>query len=63
MSTYLPSDVHDALERFIAQKHPGRNQTEAITLILRAWLENEGYLAVASEKGTPPEDLNAANDG
>ncbi len=42
MSIYLPDDVHDALERFIAEKHPGLNQTEAMTLILRKWLVREG---------------------
>lgn len=62
MSTYLPKDVHDALERFIVERHAGLNQTEAIALILRNWLTQEGYLAVTGEKGTPPQDLNAAND-
>ncbi len=62
MSTYLPDDVHDALERVIAEKHPGLNRTEAITLILRKWLVHEGYLPAAPEHGTPPEELNATND-
>ncbi|MGU3399306.1 hypothetical protein ACLBWS_06115 [Brucellaceae bacterium D45D] len=62
MSTYLPKDVHDALERFILERQSGLNQTEAITLILRGWLTQEGYLSAAAEKGTPPEELNAAND-
>lgn len=62
MSTYLPQDVHDALERFITERQPGLNQTEAIALILRKWLVNEGYLAAADGQGTPPEELNATND-
>ncbi len=44
MSIYLPDDVHEALERFITEKHPGLNQTEAMTLILRKWLVHENYL-------------------
>lgn len=62
MSIHLPQDVHDALERFIAERQPGLNQTEAITLILRKWLVQAGYLAAAPEHGTPPEELNATND-
>ncbi|MFQ0815187.1 hypothetical protein AVM02_10560 [Brucella anthropi] len=62
MSTYLPDDVHDALERFVAEKYPGLNQTEAMTLILRKWLVHEGYLSAEPEHGTPPEELNATND-
>lgn len=62
MSTYLPTDVHDALERFINETHPGINQTEAIILILRKALVHQGYLAAEPEHGTPPEDLNATND-
>jgi hypothetical protein len=62
MSTYLPTDVHDALERFIHETHPGLNQTEAIILILRKALVHQGYLAAEPEHGTPPEDLNATND-
>ncbi|MBQ0709139.1 MULTISPECIES: hypothetical protein [unclassified Ochrobactrum] len=62
MSIYLPDDVHGALERFIAEKHPGLNQTEAMTLILRKWLVREGYLPAEPEHGTPPEELNATND-
>ena len=62
MSIYLPDDVHDALERFITEKQPGLNQTEAVTLILRKWLVREGYLPSAPEQGRPPEELNATND-
>ncbi|MCX2695479.1 hypothetical protein [Ochrobactrum chromiisoli] len=62
MSTYLPMDVHDALERFINETHPGINQSEAIILILRNALVQQGYLAAASEHGTPLEELNATND-
>lgn len=62
MSTYLPDDVRDALERFVAEKYPGLNQTEAMTLILRKWLVHEGYLSAQPERGTPPEELNATND-
>ncbi|WP_343313240.1 hypothetical protein AAIB41_10280 [Brucella sp. BE17] len=62
MSTYLPKDVHDALERFIVERQTGLNQTEAIALILRGWLTQEGYLVASSAQGTPPEELNAAND-
>jgi hypothetical protein len=54
--------VHDALERFIHETHPGLNQTEAIILILRKALVHQGYLAAEPEHGTPPEDLNATND-
>ncbi|MBB5700295.1 hypothetical protein FHS76_000133 [Ochrobactrum daejeonense] len=62
MSIYLPDDVHEALERFITEKHPGLNQTEAMTLILRKWLVHENYLPAEPEQGTPPEELNATND-
>ncbi|MBV2142236.1 hypothetical protein KUG47_01840 [Falsochrobactrum sp. TDYN1] len=62
MSTYLPDDIHNALERFIDEKYPGLNQTEAIIFLLRNSLVQQGYLAAASEHGTPPEDLNATND-
>ncbi|MFD1198268.1 hypothetical protein ACFQ3K_08065 [Brucella gallinifaecis] len=62
MSTYLPKDVHDALERFINETHPGINQTEAIILILKKALMHQGYLAAQGEHATPPEDLNATND-
>ncbi|CUW43632.1 hypothetical protein B3286c1_0936 [Brucella vulpis] len=62
MSTYLPEDVHDALERFIAERYSGLNQNEAITLILRKWLTHERYLSAEPEQGTPPEELNATND-
>ena len=54
--------MHDALERFIAEKHPGLNQTEAMTLILRKWLVRESYLSAEPEHGTPPDELNATND-
>lgn len=62
MSTYLPADIHDALERFINEQHPGLNQTEAIIDILRKSLVQQGYLAAEPEHGTPPEELNATND-
>ena len=63
MSTYLPEDIHSALERFIAEKHPRLNQTEAIALILRQWLTKEGYLAPSvREDGVEPDELNASND-
>ncbi len=62
MSTHLPDDVHEALERFIAQRYPGLNQTEAIGLILRQWFVREGLLPATPEHGLPPDELNAAND-
>lgn len=63
MSTYMPDEIHDALERFITEKHPRLNQTEAIALILREWLAKEGYLAPsARQEGVTPDDLNASND-
>ncbi|PWL19391.1 hypothetical protein DKP76_02240 [Falsochrobactrum shanghaiense] len=62
MSIYLPDDLHRALERFIDEKYPGLNQSEAILLLVRHALVQQGYLAAAAEHGTPPEDLNATND-
>ncbi|PYE89327.1 hypothetical protein [Phyllobacterium leguminum] len=62
MSTHLPQDLQDALDRFIAAKHRGINKTEAIALILRDWMVKEGYLPAAPQEGTPPEDLNSSND-
>jgi len=62
MSTYLPEDLQDALERFIARKHGTINKTEAIAMILRDWLVKHGYLPAEPEEGTPPEELNATND-
>ncbi|RCS24943.1 hypothetical protein DUT91_05720 [Phyllobacterium salinisoli] len=62
MSTYLPQDLQDALERFIASKHGAVNKSEAIAMILRDWLLKQGYLPTKPEEGMPPEDLNATND-
>jgi hypothetical protein len=62
MTTHLPQDLQDALDRFIASKHGGINKTEAIAMILRDWMEKEGYLPPRTEEGIPPEELNSSND-
>lgn len=62
MSTHLPQDLQDALDRFIVHKHGSINKTEAIAMILRDWMVREGYLPARLEEGTPPEELNSSND-
>lgn len=62
MATYLPEDLQNALERYIADGQKQINRSEAIAMILRTWLVDHGYLASLAEEGTPPDQLNASND-
>lgn len=62
MSTYLPDDLQAALQKFIVEKYPGLNRSEAITIIVRQWLVQHGYLHAMPEEGTRPEQLNSTND-
>ncbi|WP_420960316.1 hypothetical protein [Brucella sp. IR073] len=62
MTTHLPQDLQDALDRFIASKQGSVNKTEAIAMILRDWMVKEGYLPARKDEGLPPEALNSSND-
>lgn len=62
LRSYLPDDIADAIERFSVESHPNHNHREAVILILRQWLTQEGFLAKSKEEGTPPNELNATND-
>jgi hypothetical protein len=59
-SVALDSDLVIALDRFIAELHPGISRAEALALALRDWAGQHGY--VGSRHPIRPEDLNASND-
>lgn len=50
----LPSDLLDALDRFIAQEQPGISRPEALRLVFRDWAIGHGYL----DNPPPKEDAN-----
>jgi len=60
LSVTLDNDLVTALDRFIAELHPGISHAEALNLALRDWAGQHGY--VGPRRPIRPEDLNASND-
>ena len=62
MPIFLTDEIQAALRNFIEQSRPGLDESQAAVFLLREALVQRGHLAAAPECGTPPGDLNAAND-
>lgn len=60
LSVILDEDLVKALDRFIAEMHPGISRAEALKRVLRDWAGQHGY--AGSRRPIRPEDLNASND-